>query len=92
MFFFYLSLTVKLTLEALLELKIELLGVLVIELTIEILTSLGIGELLAEVVLTEGRIERLLRLRNKLLLFLVSMELGLSWELSLLVLLTLKSI
>ena len=85
---FYLSLTVKLTLEVLLELKIELLGVLVIELTIEILTSLGIGELLAEVVLTEGRIERLLmlRLRNKLLLFLVSMEL------SLLVLLTLKSI
>ena len=78
MFFFYLSLTVKLTLEVLLELKIELLGVLVIELTIEILTSLGIGELLAEVVLTEGRIERLLRLRNKLLLFLVSMELGLS--------------
>ena len=87
MFFFYLSLTIKLTLEVLLELKIELLGVLVIE-----LTSLGIGELLAEVVLTEGRIERLLRLRNKLLLFLVSMELGLSWELSLLVLLTLKSI
>ena len=78
MFFSYLSLTIKLTLEVFLELKIELLGVLVIELTIEILTSLGIGELLAEVVLTEGRIERLLRLRNKLLLFLVSMELGLS--------------